>query len=128
MKTAMSSTKSLINKGTQAAAETIANAAQSPVGKIAVNATAGAAVAVMVFAAAKIYKDLLSKAAKECKGKPDKVACMKKYKGRAVTARIEKLKSGMSQCNKAKNPEACKQGLQKRISKLQAKSTKSSNA
>ncbi len=52
----------------------------------------GAAAAMIAFAAAKLYQQYLSKSAQACKGKPDKVDCMRSFKQKAMTMRIEKLK------------------------------------
>ena len=121
MKDGMKNSREIMSKGVTAAADVTADIASNPVSKIAVGATAGAAASIIVFAAAKLYQNYLSKAAKACKGRPDKVDCMKQYKDKALNMRIEKLRSGISVCNKAKNPDACKQSLQKRIAKLQTK-------
>lgn len=124
MKSAMKTIKSTAAKGTTAAADLASKTAESPLGKIAVGATAGAAASVIVFAAIKAYKDYIGKASQACNGKPDKVACMKQYKDRALQLRIAKIRSGMSTCNKAKNADACKRSLQKQLDKLQAKEEK----
>jgi hypothetical protein len=122
MKSAMSAAKSNLKKGSKAAAELVSDTAnKASTNKIVVGATAGAAAAMIAFAAAKLYQQYLSKAAKACKGRPDKVACMKGYKTKALGMRIQKLRSGMSTCNKAKNSENCKKSLQAKITKIQLK-------
>lgn len=79
--------------------------------------TAASIVAVTAFAANKIYKYHLSKAARACKGKPEKAACMKQYEDKAARMELNKLKAGLSTCAKAKNPENCRKGLKNKISK-----------
>jgi len=123
MKTAMKSVKSSIKKGSKAATELAVDTAnKASTNKIAIGMTAGAAAAIIAFAAAKIYENYLSKAALSCKGRPDKVACMKSFKDKAMQMRISKLRSGMAQCTKAKNVENCKKSLQSKITKLVEKS------
>jgi len=125
MKSAMKATKNAMNKGTKAAASTaIETAGKGSMGKIAVGITAGAAISIIIFAAEKIHQNYLSKAAKICKGKPEKIACIRQFKNKAMRMRIEKLRSGMSSCNKAKNSDTCKKSLQSQISKLQVKADK----
>lgn len=120
MKIAMSSAKSTIQKGAKASAELAASTAKKgATNKIVVGMAAGAAATMLAFAAAKLYQQYLSKAAQACKGKPEKAACMKGFKQRAMKMRIEKLRSGMSVCNKAKNSENCQKSLQLKITKLQ---------
>jgi len=122
MKSKMKVLKSAANKGKNAEAKTASENPNAPLDKIAVGATAGATASVIKFAAAKAYKDYIVNAVQNCNGKPDKVSCLKHYKDRALGLRIEKLRSGISTCNKAKNPEACKQSLQNQLNKLQSKS------
>ena len=122
MKTAMQSAKANLKKGSKAAAELATDTAKkASTNKIVVGATAGAAAAMIAFAAAKLYQQYLSKAAKACKGRPDKVACMKGFKNKALSIRMDKLRSGMGQCGKAKNSENCKKSLQAKITKVQKK-------
>ena len=125
MKSAMSSARSTLQKGTKAAGElAVDTAKKGATNKIVVGMAAGAAATMIAFAAAKLYQQYLSKAAQACKGKPDKVACIKRFKEKALQMRIEKLRSGMSTCGKAKNSDACKKSLQNKITKLQAKADK----
>lgn len=122
MKSAMKGARSAVQKGSKAASELAADTAKkAATNKIVVGATAGAAAAMIAFAAAKLYQQYLSKAAKACKGRPDKSACMKGFKTKALSIRIGKLRSGMSACNKAKNSENCKKSLQAKITKVQSK-------
>jgi len=122
MKTAMKSARSNIKKGVKAANE-LANdtAKKAATNKIVVGMTAGAAAAMIAFAAAKLYQQYLSKAAKVCKGRPDKVACMKGFKQKALKIRVQKLRSGISTCGKSKNQSNCQKSLQSKITKLQMK-------
>jgi hypothetical protein len=116
------SSKSALKKGTAAATKLAVDTAnKGPLGKIAVGMSAGAAAALIAFAALKIYQNYLSKNARACKGKPDKTACMKNLKDKAMRMRIQKLRSGLGSCGKAKNPENCKKSLQSKITKLQSK-------
>ncbi len=97
----------------------INTAKKSPTNAIAVGAAGGAAATIIAFMASKLYKNYISKHARNCKGKPDKVACMRSIKNKAFRMRLDKLKSGMSICGKAKNPDGCKKSLQNKISSLQ---------
>lgn len=69
------------------------------------------------------YKKNFSKFARECKGLPEleKNICMLNAKSRAKAAEVAKLKSGISGCSKAKNPEKCKTTLTNKLN--QASST-----
>jgi len=117
--------KSTLKKGTEAATKlAVDTAKKSSLGKIAVGMSAGAAAALIAFAAAKIYKDYLSKNARMCNGKPEKSTCMKNLQDKAMRMRIQKLRSGMGSCGKAKNSENCKKSLQSKISRLQLKQDK----
>lgn len=67
------------------------------------------------------YKLYLGKAAKACrstKGYHAKEACFTKYKLAGMQKQISVLKSGMSKCNKDKNPEKCRSKIQAKIDKL----------
>jgi hypothetical protein len=122
MKTAMKSAKSTIKQGAKASAE-LANdtSRKGSINKISDGMNAGSAASMIDFSASKLYQEYLAKANQACKGKPDKVACMKGFKTRGMRMRIEKLRSGMSACNKAKNSENCQKSLQKKITRLQTK-------
>ena len=74
--------------------------------------------AATAWAALKVYRNYLSKAARACSGRPDKKECMEKFKNAANKARIAKLKSGMTGCAKDKNPEKCRALIQAKIDKL----------
>jgi len=79
-------------------------------------ATAALATAA-AYAASKIYKNFLSKAARDCKGAADKEACMTQAKQKATQAKISKLQSSMSNCR----DEKCKASLATKIEKERAK-------
>jgi len=114
--------KSAAQKGTTAAAKLTADTAKKGnLNSIAVGMTAGAAAGIIAFTAAKIYQNYLSKAARSCSGKPDKVACMRDFKNKALRMQMDKLKSGIGVCRKAKNSNNCKKSLQAKIGKLQIK-------
>lgn len=114
-----------IEKGSKAIARTAAETAKKgALGKVAVGMTAGAAASVIAYAAYKLYQNHLTKAGRACKGKPDKTACMRAYKDRAMQIRIEKLKSGLASCTKAKNKENCQKSIQSKITKLQTRKDK----
>ena len=68
------------------------------------------------------YQKNYSAFAKQCKGLPEKekAICMLHAKARAKKAEIGKLKSGVSRCAKAKNPEKCKATLQNKINQANA--------
>lgn len=80
-----------------------------------------AAAALVSYAAYKIYKNYLSKAARSCSGSADKSTCMKQFKNKAIQAQISKLSSGMGSCAKSKNPAKCKAAIQGKIAKLKGK-------
>ncbi len=88
-----------------------------------VSIAASVIIAAAAFAATKIYKKYLSKAAKACaakKGEAKKV-CMNKFKLDAMKQRITNLGKAKTQCKKSKNPGKCVQGLDKKIIKLKSK-------
>ncbi len=125
MKKAVRNSKSLIKKGSKAAAKlAVDTASKGSLSSIAVGVTGAAAVSLVAFAATKIYKNYLDKAARMCKGKPDKAACLKSQKDKALRLRMQKLKSGLGVCAKAQNSENCKDSLQKKIGNVQNKLTK----
>jgi len=79
-----------------------------------------AGLAAVVAAAYVVYKRVLSKAARACKGQSgsEKTACMKKFKISALQAQINALKSGMAKCKTTKQPYKCKQSIVNKIDKL----------
>lgn len=74
----------------------------------------------------KIYKEYLSKAARQCNTMTgrDKSLCMTKYRLDATKAQMEKLRKDMSKCKEAKYPEKCEDKLKEKIKDLQAKHKK----
>ena len=68
------------------------------------------------------YQQNFSKLAKQCKGLPgkEKTICILHAKARAKKAEAGKLKSGISKCAKAKNPEKCKATLQNKFNQATA--------
>lgn len=68
------------------------------------------------------YKSSFSKFARQCKDMPgrEKTICMLTAKANAKKAQINKLKSGISKCIKARNPEKCKQALQNKVNQASA--------
>lgn len=77
----------------------------------------------LLMSAYKLYKEYLTKAARECETMEgrDKTLCMTKYKMEATRAQMEKLRKGLSKCEEAKYPQKCRQKLQQKIEKLQGK-------
>ena len=76
--------------------------------------------AIVAYAAYRLYKRLTSATA-NCHGDQ---ACVKRVRTQAIKAQISKLKSGMSSCSQAKNPDKCKAALNTKISKLQSRLSK----
>lgn len=68
------------------------------------------------------YQKNYSAFARQCKDLPanEKTICMLHAKARAKTAEINKLKSGISKCAKAKNPDKCKSTLQNKVNQANA--------
>ena len=92
-------------------------AAKNPYAQAGVGVVGAAALA---YAAYKIYKNFLSKAARECKGAADKKECMRKYKIKGLQAQKSKLSGALGGCKDAK----CKASLQKKIAGIDAKISK----
>jgi hypothetical protein len=83
----------------------------------------GAIVALMGYASYKLYKNFLSKAAQACSEKSgaEKKLCMKDYEIRGLTAQMTDLRKGFTACLKTKNPDKCREALQKKIDKVKEK-------
>ena len=64
------------------------------------------------------YKRFFAKAAKACKGVPDRSMCIRRYKIGAKGAQTRTLKSKMGLCGKDKNPEKCKAKIRRKIDSL----------
>lgn len=77
----------------------------------------------LIKGAIQAYKNMFDKVHQKCKGLPqeDYNFCMQKAKAVAFNAELAKLKQGLSQCSKAKDPEKCKQQLQNKIANTQFK-------
>lgn len=71
----------------------------------------------------KIYRNYLSKAARQCSGfsGEQKQACMRKNEIRAISAQIATISRNKSLCSKADNPLKCKNKLDNQIYKLKLK-------
>jgi len=79
----------------------------------------GATMAKMAF---DVYQKYFSKFARECKGLPEKekTICMLTAKSKAKQAEINKLKSSVGGCAKAKDPNKCKQSVLNKINQASA--------
>lgn len=65
------------------------------------------------------YKRFLSKAAKACKGAPDRKMCLRRYEVGAKQAQVRILRSKIGMCSKDKNPMRCKDKVKRKISNLE---------
>lgn len=98
--------------------------------KTIMSASAGLAVGAVVtgvaYAAYKVYQNVFSKAAKQCKGKkgPEKKMCMNQAKLAAWEAHIKELNNKMTLCKKAKETELCKAKVLKKINSAKQKIAK----
>jgi hypothetical protein len=117
----LAAVKAAISGAGAGAMAKVAAFALTPAGQ----AVGGAALAALIgYAAMKTYKNFLSKAARSCKGAPDKAGCMAKFKKQAIMKQASDLQRGASVCAKAKNPEKCKAGVARKIASLKAKAAK----
>lgn len=66
------------------------------------------------------YKRFFSRAAKACKGSPDRKLCVLRYKVKAKEAQIRVLKSKAGLCAKDANPSVCKNKLLKKLQSLKS--------
>lgn len=68
----------------------------------------------------RLYQDYFTKAARECKALPEKekAICMLKAKMTAKNAQLQKLKQSMSECQKTKDPQKCKEKISGRMMKI----------
>jgi len=66
------------------------------------------------------YKRFFSKAAKACKGAPDRKLCVLRYKVKAKEAQMKTIKSKSGLCSKDANPAICKNKIIKKLHSLQA--------
>jgi len=125
---ALETGKELAAKGWEHALAAIkagAESAGSAASKLAANpaaqgVAAGAVAALLLYGSAKTYKRFLSKAAKACSGQagPAKTQCMAEFKAKAKVAQAADLAKAVGACNKAKNPEACKAAVQRKVAGL----------
>jgi len=67
-----------------------------------------------------VYKRFLSKAAKACKGSPDRKMCIRRYTAKAKLAQINALKSKIGLCARDKDPNRCRQKVLTKIENLKA--------
>jgi hypothetical protein len=83
----------------------------------------GAIVALMAYASYKIYKNYLTKAARACSEKSgqEKKMCMKEFEIDGLTAQMTDLRRGLSACTKTKNPDKCREALNKKIGGIREK-------
>ena len=74
----------------------------------------------------KIYKEYLTKAARQCNTMTgrDKSLCMTKYRLDATKAQMERLRKDLSKCKEAKYPQKCENKLKEKIKSLQDKHKK----
>ncbi|MFW6242532.1 MAG: hypothetical protein ACOC2W_00065 [bacterium] len=67
----------------------------------------------------RLYKEFLTKAAKECKqyiGR-DKSLCMAKFELDGLKLKKEHLENGLKDCDKARDPKSCKMKIEKELDK-----------
>jgi hypothetical protein len=82
-----------------------------------------ALVALMAYASYKVYKNFLSKAAKACSDKEgtEKKMCMKEFEIQGISAQLADMRKGLSACSKSKDPEKCREALNKKMQKVKEK-------
>jgi len=66
----------------------------------------------------KLYRRLLSQAARACSGVPNKSVCMSKFKVKALVAKQKYLKGQAPKCNQTKDPEKCRERFAAGIAKI----------
>jgi hypothetical protein len=76
---------------------------------------AAVAAAAAITAGVLAYRKYFSKAAKACKGAPDKSDCMAKFKEKAKAAKVQAMSAGKAKCAKSKDPAACKAKIDAKI-------------
>lgn len=84
-------------------------------------ATAAVAAAAALTAGVMAYRRFISKAGRRCKDAPDKKACRREFKQKAISAQIAAISAGKAKCFKTKNPGVCQSKIDVKLSKLQAK-------
>ncbi len=92
-----------------------------PVSKTGKGIAAAMVVAAAAAAAYAVYKGVLSKSARACKGASDRAACLHKFKMDGLKAQVIKLKSGAAKCASTKNPDKCRASIGKKAAKLAKK-------
>lgn len=66
------------------------------------------------------YKRFFSRAAKSCKGSPDRKLCILRFKIQAKVAQIKTIKSKSGLCSKDTNPAKCKNKIMRKVQSLQS--------
>ncbi len=66
------------------------------------------------------YKRFFSKAAKACKGSPDRKLCVLRYKVKAKEAQMKTIKSKAGLCSKDPNPANCKNKILRKLQSLKS--------
>jgi hypothetical protein len=64
------------------------------------------------------YKRFFSKAAKACKGSPDRRLCVLRYKIKAKEVQMKTIRSKASLCSKDANPANCKNKIMRKVQSL----------
>jgi hypothetical protein len=112
-------------EGIRQAISTAADSASGAASKLvaspaAQGVAAGAVAALLLYASAKTYKRFLSKAARACSGQSGaaKTGCMQDFKAKAKAAQAADLAKAAGACSKAKNPEACKAAIRRKVASL----------
>jgi len=75
----------------------------------------------IIYTAYRVYKRLLTRKGRACAGAVDRKKCYIQFKANLIKRQIQMIKSGMSKCDKSKNPDKCKSKLKKQIDKLNAR-------
>ena len=76
----------------------------------------------LVMAATRLYKDYFTKAARQCSdlAPNEKSMCMLRTKMLAKNVMLQKLKSSMAKCKKAKDQKKCEEKLSGKMQKVAA--------
>jgi len=90
------------------------------VGKAAAATVLTGGPGLILYGAYKVFQRYMTKAGRMCRKAIDRRACRKQYKINGIKLQINALRSGMSKCTKARNPEKCKVKIEKKISRLSA--------
>jgi len=84
-------------------------------------ALVAAAAAAALTAGVVAYKRFFSKGARACKNHPDRAACMKDLKKKAMGARIQAMNAGKAKCATVKNADKCKAKIDQKIAAIKTK-------